>query len=85
MLAHDTSIHRQTWPAHDEMMTIEAQVTMIVQVNGKLRDRIVVPVDEAQEQVQATALSAANVQRHIDGRDIRHVVVVPNQLVNIVV
>jgi len=84
-LGRESSVHRQAWPTFDEALTIAAQVTLPVQVNGKVRERIVVAVDAADEVVAETAVSAPNVQKFVNGRAIRQVIIVPNKLVNIVV
>ncbi len=79
------SIHTQAWPAYDPEMAKEEKITLVVQVNGKVRDRIMVPVDINEEQAKATALASEVVQRHMGGKEPRKVVVVPGRLVNIVV
>ncbi|MBP6471190.1 MAG: leucine--tRNA ligase [Chloroflexi bacterium] len=84
-LGHGSSVHRQAWPRFDEALTVAAQVTLPVQVNGKVRDRIVVAVDAAADVVGETAVSAPGVQRHVNGRAIQQLIIVPNKLVNIVV
>ena len=84
-LGHDSSVHRQAWPAFDEALTMAAQVTLPVQVNGKVRDRIAVAVDAAEKVVEETAVSAPGVEKHVNGRAIQQIIIVPNKLVNIVV
>jgi len=84
-LGRESSVHRQAWPAFDAALTIAAQVTLPVQVNGKVRDRIVVAVDAADKEVEETAVSAPNVQKYVNGRAIQQVIIVPNKLVNVVV
>ena len=79
------SIHQQKWPAVDEEAAAEDKITLIVQINGKLRDRIVVPADIPDEEAKAAALESENVQRHLEGAKPRKVIVVPGRLVNIVV
>jgi leucyl-tRNA synthetase len=79
------SVHEQPWPEYDEELARPEEVTLVVQVNGKVRDRITVPADIAEDEMKAVALAAENTRRHIEGRDIRKVVVVPGKLVNIVV
>ncbi|MEP6822518.1 MAG: leucine--tRNA ligase, partial [Chthoniobacterales bacterium] len=74
----------QSWPEHDPTLLIEDEVEIIVQVNGKLRDRIVVPLNNSEDELQAAALASAKVQELVAGKTIRKVVVVPNKLVNIV-
>ena len=73
------------WPAADERLLQRDTVTMVVQVNGKVRDSIQVAADEDRETVEAAARRAPNVQRHLDGREVDKVVVVPGRLVNFVV
>jgi leucyl-tRNA synthetase len=79
------SIHQQPWPAWDEEIAREEQVTLIVQVNGKVRDRIEVPADTADEALKVAALASGNVMRFLDGREPRKVIVVKGKLVNIVI
>jgi leucyl-tRNA synthetase len=78
------SVHRQTWPAWDEDLAREEQVTLVVQVNGKVRDRIQVTADIDEARAKELALASPVVQRHIAGRNVRRVVYVPGKLVNIV-
>jgi len=61
------------------------QIELVVQVNGKLRARVSVPADADKVTIEKLAVADANVQRFIDGKDIRKVIVVPGRLVNIVV
>jgi leucyl-tRNA synthetase len=79
------SIHTQPWPVVDELAAAEEQITLVVQVNGKVRDRIQVPVDIGEEQAKALALASEAVQKHLDGEPPRKVILVPGKLVNIVV
>src|SRR4029453_11263640 len=78
------SVHRQTWPAWDEDLAREEQVTLVVQVNGKVRGRIPVTQDIDEARAKELALASPVVQRHIAGRNVRRVVYVPGKLVNIV-
>ncbi len=84
-LGNPYSVHTQPWPAVDEEATIEEQITLVVQVNGKLRDRITVPVDISREDAQAAALASESVQKFMGGKPPRKVIVVPGRLVNIVI
>ncbi|MGD8626128.1 MAG: class I tRNA ligase family protein, partial [Anaerolineae bacterium] len=79
------SIHQQAWPTWDEDVAAEETITLPVQVNGKVRDRIEVPVDIDRETVQALALETEGAQRHTTGKEIVKIIVVPGRLVNIVV
>jgi len=73
------------WPAYDPALLIEDEVEMPVQVNGKLRDKIVVPKDAPTADIETAAKAAPNVLPHLEGKTIKKIVVVPGRLVNIVV
>lgn len=73
------------WPAADPALVIDDQVTMAVQVSGKLRGTITVARDAVQAVLEERALAVDNVKKAIDGRPIRKVVIVPNRIVNVVV
>ncbi len=79
------SIHQQAWPAWNKELAAEEMLTLIVQINGKLRDRIMAPVDISEEKAKEMALGSENIQRHLEGQTPRKVVYVPGRLVNIVV
>ena len=79
------SIHTQAWPQVDEEAAKDEMITLIVQVNGKLRDRIVVEPGIGDEEAKQLALASDAVQQTLEGRPIRKVIVVPGRLVNIVV
>jgi leucyl-tRNA synthetase len=84
-LGHKSSIVDAGWPMVDEEALVRDVIEIIVQVNGKLRGRVSVPADIAGEELKAVALADENVQRFIDGKAIRKVIVVPGRLVNVVV
>jgi leucyl-tRNA synthetase len=79
------SIHTRPWPQVDEAAAAEDQITLVVQVNGKVRDRITVPVDIAEEDAKAAALASEAVMKFLDGKPPRKVIVVPGRLVNVVI
>jgi leucyl-tRNA synthetase len=79
------SIHRQSWPGWDEDLAREDEVTLVVQVNGKVRDRIAVPAWIDEGRAKELAIGSETVRKHIEGAEIRRVVYVPGKLVNIVV
>ena len=74
-----------SWPVYDASKTIDDELEIGVQVNGKLRGSIVVKKDEDKEKVEEIAKNEDNVRKHIDGKTIVKVIVVPNRIVNIVV
>ncbi len=85
VLGNESALIDETWPEVDDSALQLEQVEVVVQVNGKLRGRVTVAVDASKETLQAEALADDNVQRFIDGKAIRKVIVVPGRLVNIVV
>jgi leucyl-tRNA synthetase len=78
------SIHQQSWPTWDEEVASEEMITLIVQVNGKLRDRISVQVGISEDKAKELAFASENVLRHIGAKTPRKVIFVPGKLVNIV-
>ena len=84
-LGHDSALIDQSWPEVDESALQLDLVEMVIQVNGKLRGRLSVAVDASKDAIEAAALADENVQRFIDGKDVRKVIVVPGRLVSIVV
>jgi len=77
--------YEQSWPQADEGVAAAEQMTIVVQVNGKLRDKLLVPAGTDMEQVQQLALASEAVQRHIQGKEIKRIIPVPGKLINIVV
>jgi leucyl-tRNA synthetase len=78
------SIHDQPWPEVDESAAAEDEITLVVQVNGKVRDRIQVPADIDKESASRAALESEAVQKQLEGKQPRKVIVVQGKLVNIV-
>jgi leucyl-tRNA synthetase len=85
VLGNEYSIHDQRWPEADPKLMAAEEITLIVQVNGKLRDRITVPADMSEKEAENTALASPGAAPYLEGKEIRKVVVVPGRLVNIVV
>ncbi len=79
------SVHQQNWPEMDEEAARDEEITLVVQVNGKLRDRLVVPPSISEKDAKALALASPIIQPFIADRPLRKVIVVPGKLVNIVV
>jgi leucyl-tRNA synthetase len=84
-LGKSYSVHTQDWPNVDESAAAEQQITLVVQVNGKVRDRVVVPVDISDEDAKELALGSEAVGKYLGGKPPRKVILVPGKLVNIVV
>jgi leucyl-tRNA synthetase len=79
------SVHTQPWPKYDESLASSETFTLVVQVNGKLRDKFETPVDIDEEAAKALAFGSPKVRVHTDGREIDRVLFVPRRLINIVV
>jgi len=73
------------WPEVDEEALIQEEVQLVVQVNGKLRAKIVVPVDAEKKSIEKAALAEENVVKFSKGKEVKKVIIVPNKLVNVVV
>ncbi|WP_458781972.1 leucine--tRNA ligase [Arthrobacter sp. D3-16] len=84
VLGHQPSVANAGWPAHDESLLVQDTVTAVVQVQGKVRDRLEVSPEVSEDQLRELALASNNVQRALDGRGIRTVIVRAPKLVNIV-
>ncbi len=81
--AEDITEH--SWPAYDEHLLVEDEVEIVIQINGKLRDRIKMPMAATEEELKTAALARPNIQERIAGKTVRNVIVVPKKLINIVV
>ena len=84
-IGEEYSVHEQAWPEWDESLIAADQITLIVQVNGKLRDRIEVSADISEDAAKELALSSEKVRPHVEGKEIRKSIYVPGRLVNLVV
>ena len=84
-LGHEGGVSYVPVPEADPAALVEDTILVVVQINGKVRERLQVPRDMAEEELKAQALASAKVQKHIGDKDLRKVIVIPNKLVNIVV
>ena len=82
---HSYSVHNQPFPSWDEGLIADEEITLVVQVNGKLRDRVAVPASITEDEARRLALGRERVQAHLGGREPAQIVYVPGRLVNIVV
>ena len=83
-LGHESSIHTQAWPVSDAALAAEDEVTMVIQVNGKVRDRIEVSASISEEEATEAALAAEKIQSWLEQGEVRKVIARPPKLVNIV-
>jgi leucyl-tRNA synthetase len=84
-LGHKESIFLQVWPVADEKYLQEDEVEMVVQVNGKVRERLMVAHDVTEDEVKETALESEKVKVFTIGKEIKKIIFVPGKLINIVV
>ena len=82
---HQPSIANEKWPVYDEKMTVDAEVAIVVQINGKVRAKLTLAKDTAKEDMIAAAKANENVKRYLEGATILKEIVVPNKLVSFVV
>lgn len=79
------SVHGQPWPEYDEKALVKDEVEVVLQINGKVRDKITVPREISQPELESLVMASERIQRFIEGREIVKIVLIPQKLVNIVV
>ena len=82
---HHYSIHNRRFPSWDEALARDEEITLVIQVNGKLRDKVTVPVSLSEAEARKLALGRERVQAYIEGKQVANVIYVPGRLVNVVV
>ena len=82
---HPYSIHNQAYPGWDEDLAAEEQITLVIQINGKVRDKVSVPASITEAEAQQIALSQARVKAHLQGKEVTKLIYVPRKLINLVV
>jgi leucyl-tRNA synthetase len=83
-LGHDRSVHLESWPKYDPDLARDELVTVVVQINGKVRDRLHVGAGTTEDEVRGMALRSPAVVRHLDGKPPRKIIYVPDKLLSIV-
>lgn len=85
VLGHESSVHLQDWPTYDPVYLEQATLELAVQVNGKVRSRLMVPAEWKAPDIEQAALSDERVKPFLDNKTIKKVIVIPGRLVNVVV
>jgi leucyl-tRNA synthetase len=85
MLGHSGSVSKCAWPAFDERLTHDDEVTVVVQINGKIRDKFTAAAGTSKEDLEKTAFALPGVSKWTEGHTIAKVITVPDKLVNIVI
>ncbi|MEK6570416.1 MAG: class I tRNA ligase family protein, partial [Bacteroidota bacterium] len=83
-LGHRESVFNARWPGYDEEKIKKDVATVVLQVNGKVRSTVVVPVNSSEDTLRAAALGDKNIRRHLDSKQIVKIIIVKNKLVNVV-
>jgi len=84
-IVKDGSVHSQKWPEWDETLAKASTITLVVQINGKVKDKIEADEDSSQDDLKSLALSSKKIKDLISGKEVVKTIVVPKKLVNIVV
>jgi len=79
-----TPLSEQKWPEFNEELLVEDEIEIVLQVNGKVRDKMMIPTEATKEEVEALAMESERVQSFVEGLTVRKVIVVPGRLVNVV-
>ena len=85
ILGHEDTIAYEDWPIYDEEKTIDSSYELVIQVNGKVRGKITLPMDSPKEEMEKAAMENENTRKFIQDKEIVKVISIPNKLVNIVV
>ncbi|MES4793349.1 MAG: leucine--tRNA ligase, partial [Chloroflexota bacterium] len=85
VLGRPFSVHQQAWPVADPALAAADQVEVVIQINGKLRDKMRVPVSLERAALEERALASEKVAAAVNGKSVRKVIVVPDKLVNVVI
>jgi leucyl-tRNA synthetase len=84
VLGNKESVIKTPWPLYDQEAVLEEEILIVIQVNGKLRDRMTIPASYGEEEVKVWALKSERIQKLVEGKEIKRVILVPKKLVNIV-
>jgi len=84
-LGHRDSIHKQKWPKYNPRLIKEEIITLVIQINGRVRDKIEVEAGISEKKAKELALLSKKVQNWISGKKIKKVIFVPEKLINIVI
>lgn len=85
LMGHEQSLAYEAWPQYDEALTVDDEIELVLQVNGKVRDKIVVPAGLDRDALEAAARDSEVIRRYTEGKTIAKIIAVPDKLVNVVV
>ena len=84
-IGREGSVHQQWWPNYDASALVRDEAEIVVQINGKVKDKMVIPTESNREETEKAAMESAKIRQLIEGKQVMKVIVVPKKLVNIVV
>ncbi|MFA6428645.1 MAG: alpha/beta fold hydrolase [Candidatus Buchananbacteria bacterium] len=84
-LGHKKSISLEPWPKFDPKLILETEIEVVIQINGKVRDKITLPAESSEEEVKAKVLASDKIQKWLDNQPIKKFIYIKNRLVNIVI
>ena len=84
-LGNPYSIHNQQWPKWDKELASDEEVTLVIQINGKVREKLIVPVDISEDDAKKSAFADEKIKGYIEGKQILKTIYVPGKLLNIVI
>jgi leucyl-tRNA synthetase len=84
-IGHQTSIFQEKWPEYDPELVKDEEIEMVVQINGKVRGRMLVGAEISEDEAKERALGSENLKKHLEGKEIRKVIFVKGKLINLVV
>ena len=84
-LGNKKSIHLQKWPEYDKELAKEKEIELVIQINGKVRDRLKVSADISEEEAEKVSLESEKIKKWIEGKEVRKIIFVKGKLVNVVV
>jgi leucyl-tRNA synthetase len=83
-LGYTESVSKSPWPDYDEALTVESEVTIVIQINGKIRDKFSVPPGGAKKELEDRALALPSIKKWLEGQKVIKIITIPDKLVNIV-
>jgi leucyl-tRNA synthetase len=84
-LGNQGSVHQVDWPKFDQEALVEDEITVVVQINGKVREKLVIPAEAGKQEVEELALSQQKIIKLLEGKEMKNIIYVPGKLINIVV
>jgi len=83
-LGHKDSIHNQRWPKYDKELVKEKKITLIIQINGKVREKMAAEAGISEEEAKKIALESKKIKKYLKGKEVKRIIFVPDKLINIV-